>query len=160
MEERVERKLIEAALAARKNAYAPYSLFYVGAALLTADGKIYTGCNVENSAFSPTSCAERTAFCKAIGEGEREFSAIAVAGGARGAETLEFCPPCGVCRQFMREFCSDGFTILLYSGSADEAEGEIQRYALKELLPVSFGREALKEKKEETRAAAKAGCNR
>ena len=106
--------MIAAALKARKNAYAPYSGFCVGAALETADGEIYTGCNIESSSFTPTCCAERTAFCKAVSEGKREFSAIAVVGGERDAAELPFCPPCGVCRQVMAEFCDpETFEILL-----------------------------------------------
>lgn len=138
------KKLIAAALKARKNAYAPYSGFSVGAALETADGEIYTGCNIESSSFTPTCCAERTAFCKAVSEGKREFSAIAVVGGERDAAELPFCPPCGVCRQFMREFCGEEFRIFL--GKGGEASGfAVKEYLLKELLPCSFGGELFKE---------------
>ena len=128
--------LLEKAEEARKKAYAPYSNFSVGAALLTKDGKIYTGCNVENASFSPTNCAERTAFFKAISEGEREFEAIAVAGGKIGEES-GFCAPCGVCRQVMLEFCSPDFKIIL----KDEKSEKI--YLLSELIPIAFDNKTL-----------------
>ena len=129
------------ALEARKNAYAPYSHFAVGAALLTKNGKVYTGCNIENAAFSPTSCGERTAFFKAVSEGEREFLAIAVAGGRTGENPENPCPPCGVCRQVMAEFCDpESFRILLGAGT-----DETQEFRLKELLPFGFGPGDLKE---------------
>lgn len=126
-----DRELMTLAIAARENAYAPYSGFRVGAALLTADGKVYTGCNIENAAFSPTNCAERTAFFKAVSEGERSFAAIAVAGGAGDAPDA-VCSPCGVCRQVMAEFCGADFRVIL--GNAER----ITVYSLKELLPLSF----------------------
>ena len=126
--------LIEQAEAAREQAYAPYSGFCVGAALLAASGRVYTGCNVENAAFSPSVCAERTAFVKAVSEGEREFEAIAVVGGSEGEEPDAVCPPCGVCRQVMAEFCDpESFIICLKDGEA------IRTCLLKELLPLSFG---------------------
>lgn len=140
----MEREALRAAFDARKNAYAPYSHFLVGAALLTKRGKLYTGCNVENAAFTPTCCAERAAFCKAIGEGEREFSLIAVLAGGAEEKRLDFCPPCGVCRQFMREFCTDDFKILLGKGMADGTEWETKTYTLAQLLPLSFGKNLLK----------------
>ncbi|MBO5259160.1 MAG: cytidine deaminase [Agathobacter sp.] len=128
-------RLIEQALNARKQAYTPYSGFQVGAALLTKSGKIYTGCNIENAAYTPTNCAERTAFFKAVSEGEREFEAIAIVGGAKEAEYLDFCPPCGVCRQVMMEFCKPSeFQIIL--GRSKE---EYKIYTLEELLPLGFG---------------------
>ena len=96
--------LVKTAKDAMMKAYAPYSHYYVGAALLTEEGKVYTGCNIENSAYSPTNCAERTAFFKAVSEGERDFEAIAVVGGYEGNVEV-FFPPCGVCRQVMSEFC-------------------------------------------------------
>ena len=127
------------ALEARKNAYAPYSHFAVGAALLTKNGKVYTGCNIENAAFSPTSCGERTAFFKAVSEGEREFLAIAVAGGRTGEKPENPCPPCGVCRQVMREFCDpSSFRVILASGPDNWVS-----YRLEELLPLGFGPENL-----------------
>ncbi len=123
--------LIQQAKLAMKNAYAPYSGYKVGAALLCADGSVYTGCNVENAAFSPTICAERTAFAKAVSEGHRAFSALAVCGGKDGVITGMF-PPCGVCRQVMREFCQPDFPVYLVT-----AEGyETRTFA--QLLPDSF----------------------
>ena len=127
--------LIEKAYEGMKNAYSPYSGFQVGAALLTKSGKVYTGCNIENAAFSPTNCAERTAFFKAISEGEKDFEAIAVVGNKMGAskEEWEFCTPCGVCRQVMLEFVNpEEFEIV--SGKGEE----IKVFTLKELLPESF----------------------
>ena len=112
--ERIET-LIEEAFAARKMAYTPYSHFQVGAALLTEKGGIYRGCNIENAAYTPTNCAERTAFFKAVSEGERSFTAIAVVGGPEGASEFDWCAPCGVCRQVMKEFChEDAFQIILH----------------------------------------------
>ncbi len=117
---------------AMMRAYAPYSEYYVGAALLTQDGKIYSGCNIENSAYSPTNCAERTAFFKAVSEGERRFKAIAVAGGLKG-KVEGFFPPCGVCRQVMAEFCDpETFEVILVR----EDGYEIKK--LCELLPLAF----------------------
>ena len=128
-------QLLQRAVEARKLAYAPYSGYCVGAALLTGNGKIYSGCNIENAAFSPTNCAERTAFFKAISEGVRDFEAIAVVGGKAGAQPDELCPPCGVCRQVMMEFCDHkNFRIVLQ----DAAQG-IKVMTLEELLPVGFG---------------------
>ena len=114
-------------------AYVPYSGFSVGAALLCRDGKIYQGCNIENAAFGPTICAERTAFFKAVYDGEREFEAIAVVGGRAGEEITGLFPPCGVCRQVMREFCDLDFK--LYLGREDNRWEE---RTLGELLPMSF----------------------
>lgn len=114
--------------------YAPYSHFHVGAALLTKDGKIYTGCNIENAAYGPSNCAERTAFFKAISEGILKFDAIMVVGGPNG-KIKDYCPPCGVCRQVMMEFCNpDEFKIFLAKSKDDIVE-----YTLKELLPLGFG---------------------
>ena len=121
-------------------AYAPFSKFRVGAALLTKEGEVYTGCNVETSTFTPTSCAERTAFVKALSEGEREFVAIAVVGGRGEEKDTGFCPPCGVCRQFMEEFCGEDFKIFLSDGK------EIRVYSLGELLPFSFDKSFVKGK--------------
>lgn len=128
----IEHRLAEAALQARENAYCPYSGFAVGAALLTGDGKIYTGVNIENAAFGPTNCAERTAFFTAVAAGERDFAAIAIAGGKAGEAPKDFCAPCGVCRQVMREFCRDDFKIILAK------PGAVRVFTLKELLPESF----------------------
>ena len=127
-----DQELVEAAKTAMKQAYAPYSRFHVGAALLDRNGKVYTGCNIENSSLTPTVCAERTAFFKAISEGVRDFEAIAVVGGPQG-EINEITAPCGVCRQVMTEFCDpDSFRILL--GHADG----FKTVLLKELLPYGF----------------------
>ncbi len=133
--------LLQRALEAREKAYCPYSGFAVGAALLCKDGTVYSGCNIENAAASPGCCAERTAFFRAVGDGKRGFLAIAVVGGPAGEAPKEFCPPCGVCRQVMREFCGPDFEILLTDGT------ERKRYTLEELLPMSFGPEQLNNEK-------------
>jgi len=132
--------LVECALDARKSSYSPYSGFSVGAALLTKSGKIYKGCNIENAAYSPGNCAERTAIFKAVSEGETEFEAIAIVGGKTGAEELDICAPCGVCRQVMMEFCNDASFEIILGKSAKEYEV----YTLKELLPLGFGPNNLK----------------
>ena len=119
-------ELIKLAEKARETAYAPYSGFFVGAALLCADGSVYTGCNVENASFSPTCCAERVAIFKAISDGKRDFEAIAVVGGKD--DTQQACYPCGVCRQVMSEFCGTDFKIITTDSET----------ALSELLPKSF----------------------
>lgn len=124
--------LIKEAYEARKTSYSPYSHFRVGAALLGKNGKVYRGCNIENASYTPTNCAERTAFFKAVSEGETEFLAIAVVGGTK-QEAEDFCPPCGVCRQVMAEFCGPQFPVLLENG-----RGEIREYTLSDLLPHSF----------------------
>lgn len=127
-------ELIQLAKEARDMAYTPYSNFNVGAALLAKGGNIYKGCNIESAAYTPTNCAERTAFFKAISEGEKEFEAIAVVGGPKGKPANELCPPCGVCRQVMMDFCSpNDFRIILVDGE------EIKEYKLSELLPLGFG---------------------
>ncbi len=123
--------LMAAAQRARQRSYSPYSHFRVGAALLTKEGKIYTGCNIENAAFSATVCAERTAFFKAVSEGERDFEAIAIIGGKEG-ETAPFCAPCGVCRQVMAEFCPKDFKVILGN------EEHFEVYTLDMVLPFSF----------------------
>ena len=125
-----KNELVKLALEARENSYSPYSGFRVGAALLTQSGKVYKGCNVENGAFSPTNCAERTAVFSAVCDGEKDFSAIAVVGGAD--EISAFCPPCGVCRQVLGEFCGADFEIYLFNGE------EIRTFTLGELFPESF----------------------
>ena len=112
MEENKIRELIRYALNMRKMSYTPYSHFNVGAAILAKNGKIYTGCNIENASYTPTNCAERTAFFKAISEGVKEFEAIAIVGGPDGADPQGYCSPCGVCRQVMSEFCTDSFLII------------------------------------------------
>ena len=125
------KALMTAAAGARELAYAPYSNFCVGAALLARDGRIFTGCNVENAAYSPTNCAERTAVFKAVSEGVREFAAIAVVGGKRG-EISPLCAPCGVCRQVLAEFCPPDFPVIL--GTPED----FRVYALNEILPLAF----------------------
>ena len=124
--------LVEKAIKAREKSYSPYSKFAVGAALLCADGTVYTGANVENSSYTPTVCAERVAFFSAVHEGQREFSAIAIVGGNANEEISDFCPPCGVCRQVMGEFCSGDFEIILSNGK------EFKVYTLNELFPNRF----------------------
>ena len=127
-------ELIEAALAQRAFSYVPYSGFKVGAALLAKNGTIHTGCNIENAAYGPSNCAERTAFFKAVSEGVREFRAICIVGGKEVTLT-EFAAPCGVCRQVMMEFCHPAeFEIILAKNKK-----EYELYTLKELLPVGFG---------------------
>ncbi|MEG0894188.1 MAG: cytidine deaminase [Oscillospiraceae bacterium] len=124
--------LIKKALEAQQTSYSPYSNFKVGAAILTANNKVFTGCNIENSSFSLTNCAERTAFFKAISEGEKNFKAIAIVGGKDGINS-DFCVPCGACLQVMKEFCNDDFTIIIAK--------DINNYvikSLKELLPLTF----------------------
>lgn len=130
------RALMEAAVAAREKAYAPYSGFKVGAALLGKSGKVYTGCNVENAAYTPTNCAERTAVFKAVSEGEREFEAIAIVGG-KGELLSPLCAPCGVCRQVLTEFVGKDFKVLL--GTPEK----ITETTLDALLPLSFGKNNL-----------------
>jgi len=124
--------LIGLAKEAMAFAYAPYSGYHVGAALLGADGQVYTGCNIENAAYGPTNCAERTAVFKAVSQGCREFVAIAVCGGKDGVITGAF-PPCGVCRQVLREFCGEDFPVYVAG-----AEGSYETFTLAQLLPHSF----------------------
>ncbi len=132
--------LIIEAKKAREHAYVPYSHFQVGAALVTKSGKIYHGCNIENAAYAPTNCAERTAFFRAVYEGEREFEKIAIVGWKEGSEADELCAPCGVCRQVMMEFCNpDTFQIILADG-----KDKCLQLTLKEMLPYGFGPEDLK----------------
>ena len=132
------KELIRLALEAREMAYVPYSGFKVGAALLTKEGKVYKGCNIENAGYTPTNCAERTAFFKAVSEGEREFSAIAIVGGKGGLPT-DYAYPCGVCRQVMMEFCDpEEFEIVLGNSA-----GDIKVIKLKDILPEGFGPENL-----------------
>lgn len=134
-------KLIETAMAQLAFSYTPYSHFKVGAALLAKNGTVYTGCNIENAAYTPTNCAERTAFFKAVSEGVREFDAICIVGGKEGI-LEDFAPPCGVCRQVMMEFCQpDIFQIILAKGKED-----YQIYTLRELMPQGFGPGNLEER--------------
>lgn len=126
--------LVEAALDSLQYSYTPYSNFKVGAALLSKDQKIYQGCNIENASFTPTNCAERTAFFKAVSEGVKEFEAIAIVGGKQGV-CDDLCPPCGVCRQVMMEFCDPKtFKIIL----ADKNKN-YKVYTLEEMIPLGFG---------------------
>ena len=129
-----DRELILEAIEARKQAYTPYSHFQVGAALLAADGTVYRGCNVENAAYTPTNCAERTAFFKAVSEGQREFTAIAIVAAPEG-EPLRKTAPCGVCRQVMMEFCCPE-TFRIISAASTE---DYQVYTLAQLMPMGFG---------------------
>lgn len=127
-------RLIETATEQLAFSYTPYSNFKVGAALLAKNGTIYTGCNIENAAYTPTNCAERTAFFKAVSEGVREFDAICIVGGKDGV-LEDFAPPCGVCRQVMMEFCQpDKFQIILAKGKEN-----YQIYTLEDLMPQGFG---------------------
>lgn len=133
-----EISLIEKAIAASRIAYAPYSHYHVGAALLTADGEIYTGCNIENASFGATNCAERTAFFKAVSEGKRCFKAIAIVGeseyGEQSNQFSDYAYPCGICRQVMQEFCKPDFEIIVAKSTED-----YQKYTLAQLLPNGFG---------------------
>lgn len=132
-----DEELVQKAIEAMSFAYAPYSNHYVGAALLTDDDEVYTGCNVENASFSPTNCAERTAVFKAVSEGKRKFKAIAIVGGKKGVMEGMF-PPCGVCRQVLREFCDTDLKVLL--GKPDG----YMKTTLGDLLPYSFSPADLK----------------
>ena len=131
-----DKELMALAIEARKASYSPYSGFRVGAALLGKSGKVYLGCNVENAAYSPTNCAERTAVFKAVSEGEREFEAIAIVGG-KGEEIADFCAPCGVCRQVLAEFCKPEMPVIL--GTPEE----MRVLTLGELLPFAFTKKNL-----------------
>lgn len=133
------KELIDAAIEARKKAYAPYSDYMVGAAVLTNELRIYTGCNIENASYTPTICAERTAISKAVSEGRRRFLAIAVAGSPKGEEITQYAYPCGVCRQVIREFADpEQFVVIVARSNRD-----YRLYRLRELLPESFGPENL-----------------
>lgn len=127
--------LIKMALLARENAYAPYSNFAVGAAVLTKDGQVYTGCNIENASYGATNCAERTAIFKAVSEGHTEFTKIAIVGGKADEDISEFAYPCGVCRQVIAEFCkADEMKIIVA-----KSQTEFMEKTLEEILPYSFG---------------------
>ena len=132
-------ELVNMAIEAREHAYVPYSGFAVGAALLTKDGKIYRGCNIESATYTPTNCAERTAFFKAVSEGERSFEAIAIVGGPAGKPPVDFCFPCGVCRQVMAEFCKEDFKIII-----GKSEEEYEEYTLDDILPHMFSEKDLR----------------
>ena len=131
-----DKELVKAAIEAREMAYVPYSGFAVGAALLTADGKLYQGCNIENAAYTPSNCAERTAFFKAVSIGERNFAAIAIVGGKHGAPISEYCAPCGVCRQMLYEFGGPDLRVIMA-----KSENDWREMTLGELLPLGFGPE-------------------
>ena len=138
MDKELIEEMIDLAGKQLEYSYSPYSHFKVGAALLTKDGRLYTGCNIENAGFSATNCAERTAFFKAVSEGEKEFKAICIMGGKDGVVT-GYAAPCGVCRQVMMEFCDPGtFRIIL---ATDKEHYDI--YTLKDLFPLGFGPENL-----------------
>lgn len=129
------RELIRKAIEARRLSYSPYSQYQVGAALLAGDGQIITGCNIENAAYGPSNCAERTAFFKAISEGIRDFKAIAIVGSPAGEEITQYAYPCGVCRQVMAEFCEpEDFQIIVA-----KSEEDYRVMTLAELLPEGFG---------------------
>ena len=130
-------KLIPLAVEAMGKAYAPYSGFQVGAALLCSDGTVFTGCNIENAAYSPTNCAERTAIFKAVSEGRKDFTAIAICGG-KGGKITGLCTPCGVCRQVLSEFCKENFPIYLAHKDGYKS------LTLGDLLPYSFGENSIK----------------
>lgn len=132
-----DQMLAQSAIDARQYSYAPYSGYRVGAALLSAAGKVYQGCNVENASYGACNCGERTAFFKAVSEGEREFCAIAIAGG-RKDEMEDYAYPCGICRQVMQEFCTGDFRIIVVKSRI-----EYKVYTLKELLPFGFGGQSI-----------------
>ncbi len=138
MNEQIEKELIQKAMEMTKLSYAPYSGYHVGAALLTKDGQIYTGCNIENASYGATNCAERTAFFKAVSEGVKDFEAIAIVGAPADAAAentfSEYAYPCGICRQVMQEFCKKDFRIIVAKSTED-----YQKYTLSELLPFGFG---------------------
>ena len=134
MEQVMVEKLIDTAIEQLKLSYTPYSNFKVGAALLTKSGKIYTGCNIENASYTPTNCAERTAFFKAVSEGKRKFKAIAIVGGKSGILD-HYCAPCGVCRQVMMEFCDPKTFKIILAVSKDQ----YNVFTLNELFPLGFG---------------------
>lgn len=136
-----DKELIREAYKAQAYSYSPYSGFQVGAALLGKNGRVYTGCNIENASYSPTNCAERTAFFKAVSEGEKEFVKIVIVGNKKGAleEERDYCAPCGVCRQVMAEFCNPKeFQVLLA-----KSETDYRTYRLEELFPFGFSKEDL-----------------
>lgn len=134
MEEQQKKQLIRQAFAAREKAYTPYSHFKVGAALLAENGRVFTGCNIENAAYTPSNCAERTALFKAVSEGVHEFAAIAIVGSKEGEVNALVTAPCGVCRQALYEFCGAGMPVLLAKTEDDYLET-----TLGELLPMGFG---------------------
>lgn len=134
----IQEKWIDAAFEAREKAYAPYSGFTVGAALITEENKIYKGCNIENASYGATNCAERTAFFKAVSEGEHGFKAIVIVGGKAGELPETFAFPCGMCRQVMTEFCNEDFCVICV-----KSKNDIQVFSLKDLNPFGFDKEAM-----------------
>lgn len=132
-------RLVREALAAREQAYARYSRYTVGAALLTEEGEVYRGCNVESASYGATNCAERTAVYKAVSEGKRKFLAIAIAGGMEGKEPAEYAYPCGICRQVLREFVADDFVVLVARSETDYRE-----HRFDQMLPFGFGGDSIK----------------
>ncbi len=134
MKQDMLKALVDSALSAREKSYCPYSGFAVGAALLAADGTIYTGANIESASFTPTVCAERVAMFTAIHKGERNFTALAVVGGKKGADVSAYCAPCGVCRQVLAEFCAPDFPVILFDGQTPKV------ITLSTLLPESFSK--------------------
>ena len=137
MNQETIHQLVQQAIDARGKSYSPDSGFAVGAALLTEDGHIFTGANIESATYSPTICAERVAIFSAVHAGHRHFRAIAIVGGKAGQSISQLCPPCGVCRQVMAEFCDADFEIILSDGA------ELRRYTLNDLLPLSFSNQNL-----------------
>lgn len=134
MDKELIQKMIDKAIDMRKYSYTPYSHFKVGAALLSKDGRIFGGCNIENAAYSPGNCAERTAIFKAVSEGVKEFDGIVIVGGKEG-ELTDYCAPCGVCRQVMMEFCNPKQFKVILAKSRDE----YKEFTLEEILPLGFG---------------------
>lgn len=135
----MREQLIELALAARNNAYVPYSHYSVGAAVMTAEGKIYDGCNIENASYGATNCAERTAIFKAVSEGARRIIGIAVVGGMEGQLPVDYAYPCGICRQVIKEFAAEEMKIFVAKSTEDYKE-----YTLEEILPFGFGGESIR----------------
>ncbi|MDE6169153.1 MAG: cytidine deaminase [Acetatifactor sp.] len=133
--DKTEREmLILKALEARSRAYVPYSHYAVGAALLSADGQVIQGCNIENASYGATNCAERTAVFQAVAQGMRKFRAIAISGGMEGRQPEDYAYPCGICRQVLQEFAEEDFKVIVAKSAED-----FQEYDLKELLPLGFG---------------------
>lgn len=139
LDEKMKKELIHMAFEARMKAYAPYSNYAVGAALLCEDGSLYTGCNIENASYGATNCAERTAAFKAVSEGHCKFKAIVVVGGKRGEPVSDFAYPCGICRQVLREFSNPEKMIVIVATGVEN----YKEYTLEQLLPESFGPEHL-----------------
>ena len=139
MNDKEKQELIQRALEARQMAYAPYSRYLVGAALLTEDGSLYQGGNIENASYGATNCAERTAIFKAVSDGKRRIKAMAIAGGIEGADPTDYAYPCGICRQVLQEFGTEDMKLIIAKSITDYRE-----FSLKELLPFGFGGESIK----------------